>query len=272
MISDESGRRFKETRGERLEIPVEFDENIASLLAKIEQKRKEKMMRLEAKMQEAARANADALETAKNSIISRNKRLNIDKSDSGSGKSAENSKTPAMLKDSIAKVSDTEVTNSRNKGLTIDNLESGSGHPDENSKNPDLSRGSDSEKCFAPLKNFDDTEVPNAKYTPLHIDKSESGSGKPDENSRTPEVSKGSDSEKCLATITKVNDTVDSNAKNTRLQIDKSQSGSSKPDENSKNTAMSKDSINIVNDTIVHIFLCGKHGKKKKKKWMIMFH
>ena len=249
MISDESGRRFKETRGERLEIPVEFDENIASLLAKIEQKRKEKVMRLEAKMQEAARANADALETAKNSIISRNKRLNIDKSDSGSGKSAENSKTPAMLKDSIAKVSDTEVTNSRNKGLTIDNLESGSGHPDENSKNPDLSRGSDSEKCFAPLKNFDDTEVPNAKYTPLHIDKSESGSGKPDENSRTPEVSKGSDSEKCLAPITKVNDTEVSNAKNTRLQIDKSQSGSSKPDENSKNTAMSKDSINIVNDT-----------------------
>ena len=201
MISDESGKRFKETRGERLDIPVEFDENIASLLAKIEQKRKEKMMRLEAKMQEAARANADALETAKNSIISRNKRLNIDKSDSGSDKSAENSKPPAVSKDSdsekglspITEVIDTQATNAKNTRLNIDN--SGSDKSAENTKPPAVSKGSDSEKCLAPSTEVNDTEITHARNKGLNID--HSGSGKSTKNSLTPELASGSNSDKC---------------------------------------------------------------------------
>ena len=76
-ISEESGRKYKETRGERIETPVQFDDSINKLLAKIELKRKEKMIKVEVKAEEQERilVNNLALETAENSIVSRQKRL-----------------------------------------------------------------------------------------------------------------------------------------------------------------------------------------------------
>ena len=76
-ISEESGRKYKETRGERIETPVQFDDSINKLLAKIELKRKEKMIKVEVKAAEEERilVNDLALESAENSIVSRQKRL-----------------------------------------------------------------------------------------------------------------------------------------------------------------------------------------------------
>ena len=81
MISESSGKRYQETRGEKLEIPVEFDQNISNLLAKIELKRQERIIRKEAELKENVENNA--LENAKHSVDSRQKRLNISSKNEG---------------------------------------------------------------------------------------------------------------------------------------------------------------------------------------------
>ena len=113
MISDQSGKKFKETRGERIETPVEFDQNIANLMTRIEQKRKEKIMKQEAKLRKAMEEdNNKVLEEAQNNILSRQKRLSI------SDKDIETKNNDALA---LNKVDNENVVNLKSKDTSIVN-------------------------------------------------------------------------------------------------------------------------------------------------------